>query len=468
MDKREPNTLADISDDEIRALVERYNTRGPRYTSYPTAPQWTKDVNGESYRQVLRACADPAPIALYVHIPFCRQLCLYCACNTRVTGKQELISRYLDALKREITTVANLFGDRPRLAQIHFGGGTPTFLSPEQLEGVIEHLDAHFDRIPGAERSLEVDPRVTTLEHLEMLHRQGFQRVSAGVQDLDETVQQAVKREFSAQQLRDFVAQARGVGFEGVNVDLIYGLPHQTPETWARTLDTLCAIRPDRLAVFGYAHVPWMKRHQKSLEKSGLPTPPERLALAIQARRAFVEAGYLAIGLDHFAVEGDELAVAFREGTVHRNFMGYSVQHVDSMVAFGASAIGDFPAAYVHNQNDVDEYIELIENQGLAVTRGHVMSAEDRMRRRIIIRLMGNFSIIPSKVEGEFGIDFAEHFAAEIAHLDRLVEDGVLRRDELGWHATLAGTFVIRNVAMLFDRYLESDHSTASRYSKTI
>ncbi|MFH0983279.1 MAG: oxygen-independent coproporphyrinogen III oxidase [Planctomycetota bacterium] len=458
----------DLSDRAIRELVEHYDTRGPRYTSYPTAPQWTAAVNAEVYREVLRSHTALDPIALYVHIPFCRQRCLYCACNTDVCGDPATVTRYLAALKHEVETVAGLFGKRPPLAQMHFGGGTPTYLTPQQLESLIGHLDRHFDSLPGAERSIEVDPRVTTLEHLEMLRRKGFQRVSAGVQDLDERVQRAVMREFNEEQLRQFVTEARRLGFAGVNIDLIYGLPCQTMESWARTLDTLCELRPDRLAVFGYAHVPWKKPHQKVLEQHGLPTPEQRLTLAIQARRAFVEAGYLAIGLDHFALPKDELAVAFRNGTVHRNFMGYTVQNADAMVAFGASAIGDFPAAYVHNLLETEDYIARVERDGLAVVQGHRMSAEDRMRRRIIVRLMGSFSVVPEPIEREFGVSFATHFAPEIEELDRFVQQGVLCRKDRGWHATLPGTFVIRNVAMVFDRYLEADHRTASRYSRTI
>lgn len=468
MNKPDGTSIADISDKDIRELVGRYDTRGPRYTSYPTAPQWTNAVDSEVCREVLRNYADPAPIALYVHIPFCRQRCLYCACNTHIVVKPGQVDGYLKAIKREVETVASLFGNKPPLAQMHFGGGTPTYLTPEQLGGTIDHLDAHFESIPGAERSIEVDPRVTTVEHLQMLRDKGFQRVSAGVQDLDEAVQNAVNRKFSERELTRYVADSRRLGFEGVNLDLIYGLPYQTEETWGKTLERIVVLRPDRLAVFGYAHVPWKKPHQKALVQYGLPSPEQRLSLAIQARRAFVNAGYLAIGLDHFALPDDEMAVAFLNGTVHRNFMGYTVQEADSMVAFGASAIGDFPAAYVHNHLETNDYIALIERDGLAVTRGHRMSTEDRLRRRIIIRLMGNFRVAPAQIEREFGVDFTKHFAAEIKELDRFVEQGVLRRDDMGWHTTVPGTFVIRNIAMIFDRYLEADHRTASRYSRTI
>ncbi len=458
----------DITDQRIRELVARYSTRGPRYTSYPTAPQWTDAVDAEVYRNVLREHDGHKPIALYAHIPFCSHLCLYCACNVRITGKQSLVARYLAAIKKETDHVAALFRDRPQLAQMHFGGGTPTFLTPEQLAGVIDHFDAHFPSIPGAERSIEVDPRVTTIEHLEMLHSRGFQRISMGVQDLNEQVQETVKRVYSEEALIEFVAAARRIGFEGVNIDLIYGLPYQTEQTWARTVESIIAIRPDRLAVFGYAHVPWMKPHQKSLERFGLPSPEERLSLAIQCRRALIEAGYFAIGLDHFALPDDSMAVAFQEGNVHRNFMGYTVQNTDTMVAFGVSSIGDFPAAYVHNQTNTDKYIEQIHAEGLAVTQGHVMSFEDRLRRRIIIRLMGNYHIRPAQIEQEFDIDFAEHFASEIAQLEQFVNEGILRRDHEGWHATVEGTFVIRNIAMVFDRYLEADREKTKRYSRTI
>jgi oxygen-independent coproporphyrinogen-3 oxidase len=458
----------DISDDEIRRLVEHYSTLGPRYTSYPPAPQWTTAVDSQAYREVLRNFDAPAPIALYTHIPFCRRMCLYCACNVRITGKQKLVDCYVQALAREVETVAGLLGRRPQLAQMHFGGGTPTYLSPVQLAEVIDQLDAHFESIPGAERSIEVDPRVTTREHLEMLHARRFRRISVGVQDLDIDVQRAVKRQYSEQQLCEFVAEARRVGFAGVNLDLIYGLPFQTAKTWERTLDSILAIRPDRLAVFGYAHVPWKKPQQKALQAFPMPSPQERLTLAIQCRRALVKGGYLAIGLDHFALPEDELAVAFRRGTINRNFMGYTVQAADTMLAFGASAIGDFPAAYVHNQANTDEYVRLIGQQGLAVALGHRMTDEDRLRRRIIVRLMSDFRISPAAIEREFGIVFGEHFAPEIEQLHRFVDRGILYRDDSGWHATLAGTFVIRNVAMIFDRYLEADRGAQKRYSTTI
>lgn len=458
----------DISDQKIRDLVERFSTRGPRYTSYPTAPQWTDAVNSEVYKDVLRNHTDASPIALYTHIPFCKHLCLYCACNVRITGKQSLVERYLDALKREVETVAELFGKRPQLAQMHFGGGTPTFLDPEQLARVIDFLDANFSSVSGAERSIEVDPRVTTFEHLAMLRTKGFQRISMGVQDLDQKVQETVMRVYSGEQLSDFVAEARRVGFEGVNLDLIYGLPYQSEETWKRTVDSIIAIRPDRLAVFGYAHVPWLKPHQKTLEQYGLPTPEQRLSLAIQCRRALIDAGYFAIGLDHFALPDDDMAIAFQQGNIHRNFMGYTVQDTDTMVAFGVSSIGDFPAAYAHNQMDTGKYIEQIEADGLAVTQGHLLSVEDRLRRRVIIRLMGNFHILPTEIEKEFGINFEEHFATEILELEKFIDQGVLSRDETGWHATLEGTFVVRNMAMIFDRYLEADRNTKKRYSRTI
>jgi len=468
MTSRQDDSTLDISDQGLRDLVARYSTRGPRYTSYPTAPQWTEKVDSEAYRKVLQDYSSPSPIALYAHIPFCAQLCLYCACNVRITGKQSLVERYLSAIKRETETVADLFGERPKLGQMHFGGGTPTFLNPDQLGGVIDHFDAHFESAPGTERSIEVDPRVTTIEHLEMLKSKGFQRISIGVQDLDEQVQTTVKREYSEQELTEFVLAARRIGFEGVNLDLIYGLPFQTAETWQRTIDSIIAIRPDRLAVFGYAHVPWIKPHQQTLEQFGLPTPEDRLSLAIQCRRALVDAGYFAIGLDHFALPDDDMAVAFNQGIVHRNFMGYTVQDTDTMVAFGMSSIGDFPAAYVHNQMDTDQYIQQIETSGLAITQGHLMSAEDRLRRRVIVRLMGNFHIQPRLIEEEFGISFEDHFASEIQELQAFVEQGILHKDDSGWHATLEGTFVVRNIAMIFDRYLETDRDTTKRYSRTI
>ena len=459
---------ADITDERIRELAVRYDTRGPRYTSYPTAPQWTAAVDNGVYRDVLQRHDGSRPVSVYVHIPFCARLCLYCACNVRLTGKQAFVERYLAALRKETETVAGLFSRRPHVAQLHLGGGTPTFLSTEQLARAIDHLDTCFSSTPDAERSIEVDPRITSREHLQMLHSRGFRRISIGVQDLDPRVQEAVGRRYGEDDLAEFVAAARRTGFREVNLDLMYGLPCQTEQTWRRTVEAIVAIRPDRLAVFGYAHVPWMKPHQKSLERFGLPGAEERLSLAITCRRLLVDAGYHAVGLDHFALPDDSLARAFREGRVHRNFMGYTVQGAETMVAVGASSIGDFPAAYVHNDVSADGYIERVESDGLAVVKGHVMSFDDRLRRRIIVRLMGNFHVLPAQIEREFGIVFADHFASEITQLDRFTDEGILRKDADGWHATLEGTFVIRNVAMVFDRWLRPDRADTARYSRTI
>jgi oxygen-independent coproporphyrinogen-3 oxidase len=458
----------DISDNDVRDLVQRYATRGPRYTSYPTAPQWQEAPDQEWYRQVLREYQGTDPMAVYVHIPFCRRLCLYCGCNVRITTKQNLVERYLAAVRKELDTVTELMGSVPQMGQLHFGGGTPTYLSAQQLGDLIDYIDSKFENAKNVERSIEVDPRITTVEQLEMLRSKGFQRISGGVQDLDEDVQKAVKREYSEEKLVEFIATARKLGFEGVNVDLMYGLPFQTEETWRRTLDAVIEMRPDRLAVFGYAHVPWLKRHQKALERYGLPSAEDRLSLAIQCRRAFVDAGYLPIGMDHFALPHDDLSKAFLAGTVHRNFMGYTVLDVDTMVAFGVSAIGDFPASYVHNHTNTDTYIEMIEKDGLAVAKQHPMSEEDRLRRRVIVRLMGNFTIDRAAIEKEFGISFDDYFAQEVEQLDEFVRQGILTREDQGWRATLPGTMVIRNVAMAFDNYLEPDHRSAQRYSHTI
>ncbi len=456
-----------LSDTEIRTLVERYGTRGPRYTSYPTSPQWA--AGGEDvYRDLLAARTTDEPVAVYVHIPFCRRLCLYCGCNMRITRRRDLVERYLAALRTEIDTVCELLAKRPKAAQMHFGGGTPTYLSPQELEDVIDHIDSRFPRSDSPERSIEVDPRVTNREHLDMLVERGFRRVSIGLQDLDPAVQAAVKREYSEADLREFVTACRDIGMSGVNLDLIYGLPKQNSETWARTLGVLLDIRPDRLAVYGYAHVPWAKPHQKSLERVGLPNAQQRLTMALEVRRAFVDAGYVAIGMDHFALPTDPLAEALERKAVHRNFMGYSTETLDSMVAFGVSAIGDFPAAYVHNSGHLETYCELIEDSGLAVIRHHSKSVDDRIRRAVIINLMGSFAIKPDEIEKAFDIDFAGRFAQETLRLDGFVRDGLLERHGTGWRATEAGELVIRNIAMVFDSYLEDDAGEAQRYSATI
>lgn len=449
-------------------LIRRYDRPGPRYTSYPTAPVWKGDFGPASYLDRLRRALARRgePLSLYVHIPFCRSLCLFCGCNVVITRQHDRAARYLGILEKELDLVTQGRAERP-LGQFHFGGGTPTYLAPEELERLILAVEARFPVAPDAERAIEVDPRVTTEEHLEALAGHGFSRLSLGIQDFDPLVQKAVHREQSPEITRRVIEAARSRGFTSVNVDLIYGLPHQTEEGFGRTLDRVLALDPDRAAVYSYAHVPWLKRQQNAFA-GFLPPPESKARLFLVAFRRFAEAGYVPIGMDHFAKAGDELALGLEDGRLHRNFMGYTVRRGSEMIGVGVSAIGQVDGAFAQNRRDLPGYQEAVEKGELATERGCVLSDEDRLRAEVILSIMCRLEVDYASIERRFRVDFPSHFAAEIAEFRTAEEDGLVRIEAHRIAVTPLGRLFVRNLAMVFDAYLPELSRGPNLFSRTV
>jgi oxygen-independent coproporphyrinogen-3 oxidase len=444
-------------------LLRRYNVQGPRYTSYPTAPMWRQDLMPDDYDAVLRKsgeAADPAPLSLYVHLPFCEKLCYFCGCTVVITGSRHVPeSEYLDVVEREIDWVAERVepagGARRRVVQLHWGGGTPTYFPPALLERLARRLFDRFAFAPDAEIGIEVDPRVTTPEQLETLSRLGFNRLSMGVQDFDPTVQAAINRIQPEADTRRLVEQARALGFESINIDLIYGLPHQTPESFSATIDAVLSIGPDRLAVYSYANVPWMKKHQSLLEPH-LPSERTKFEIFRTALARFTAGGFEYIGMDHFARPGDELARARRDRTLHRNFQGYTTKAGTDLLGFGMSAIGSVGNHYVQNRRELPAYREAVASAGAASFRGIRLDAEDRLRRTVIGNLLCHGVVVKSEIEQQFGVAFDAHFADALAKLEACAADGLVALSRREIRATELGRVFLRNLAMPFDAYLEA------------
>lgn len=443
---------------EIERLLRQHDRPGPRYTSYPTAVEFRPFTEAEySYYLGEADALSQAPLSLYLHVPFCEERCLFCACHVIISpkkaGARDLSGRYVDRLLQEMEILAEKLPRRRNVAQLHLGGGTPTYLSHDQLDRVLGRLEDLFELLPGAEIALEADPRVTTVEHLEILATRGFNRISFGVQDFAREVQTAIGRIQSVEETAELARQARKLGFRGINIDLIYGLPHQQVETFEETVDEVLRLRPDRVATYSFAFVPWMKGHQKSLAKAPLPDRNLKIALFACARERFIQAGYEPIGMDHYALPQDELFLARKKGLLRRNFMGYSVHAGEDALGLGVSAIGDVRSAYVQNEKKLSTYEAALDAGRLPVRAGVVRSAEDRLRRHVIHDLMCNFRIDCASIEKEFGIDFRPHFQKEIASLAPLAAQGLLKIDDSGIRATPAGQLFIRSIAMAFDAY---------------
>ena len=457
-------------------LAPRYDRPGPRYTSYPPAPHFTEEVDAETALSVYRARGpDAPPLSLYAHLPFCESLCTYCGCNIVISRSYAIVERYLAGLEKELTLAcAALAGGPRRVAQFHLGGGTPTYFRPADLERLHGMVAERFDLAPDAEVALEVDPRVTTREHVETLARLGWRRMSMGIQDFDPVVQRAVNREQSPEATRELVVQARGAGFSSVNVDLMYGLPHQTLDAFRRTLDfVIRELAPDRVALFGYAHVPWLKAHQRRLDPATLPGPKERLALFQAGVEAFVDAGYDFIGLDHFARPDDAMARARKTGDLHRNFMGFHTSAGTDMVAFGITGIGDVGGVYLQNRHTITGWERDLDEGRLPVQRGYRRTPDDLCRGAIIQDLMCNGRATRATLEAGGRAPWREHYASEVARLAPMAADGLLVADEDGIRLTPLGRLFVRNVCMVFDAHLgKAPPSTRKpdtpRYSRTV
>lgn len=450
-------------------LLRRYDRPGPRYTSYPTAPMWGDGVTNQEYREALQSAAQRTeePLALYCHIPFCRSRCFYCGCNTCATRDTGQMDKYLQALHMEMGSVEELLGNARAVSQLHFGGGTPTYIGVEQLRDLITRLGSHFELAADCEMSIEVDPRITSAVDISGLREIGFNRISFGVQDFDSTVQRAIGRIQSADQVRALLEAARRAGYKGINFDLIYGLPRQTPESFQQTIETVLAMGPDRVALYSFAYLPRLRPNQAKIREADLPDTETKYQLFSDAMNAFIHSGYRQIGMDHFALPQDELALAQRDGRLHRNFMGYTVQAAPEMIGLGMSSIGYINETFVQNASSLDVYEEMMRKSSLAVYRGLRLSCDDLVRQYVIGNLMCNFRVLFRSLEEKFKVAYSDYFAAEDAGLEPFLRDGLLVRGDDGLHVTPVGRTFVRNIAMTFDHYLR-DRKKSTVFSRTI
>jgi oxygen-independent coproporphyrinogen III oxidase len=455
------------------ALLKRFDSPGPRYTSYPTADRFAESFGAADALQALQqrgvesAQGRAAPLSLYVHIPFCESVCYYCACNKVITKHHERAAEYLDALDQEIELVRAAIGAAQPATQLHFGGGSPTFLSDGELERVMHALQRAFPIAEGAELSIEVDPRTVTAARLAHLRSLGFNRISFGVQDFDERVQQAVHRVQPFESVQLLMHSARSLDFASINADLIYGLPQQTPQSFARTIAQIGELRPDRIALYAYAHLPQRFKPQRRIVPAELPSGAQRVAMLGNAIAGFLARGYSYIGMDHFALADDALAVAKREGRLHRNFQGYSTQPDCDLVALGVSAIGRVGTRYYQNAKTLPEYYAALQQGRLPVVRGLASSTDDLIRRDIIMALMCQGRVEFDAIDAVHGIGMRKQFAAEIAQLAPMVEAGLVEIDNSAIQVTAAGWYVVRGVAMVFDGYLHND-KLRERFSRLL
>ncbi len=456
---------------DIARLIGQFDRPGPRYTSYPTALDFHDGVTPDEYKVHLREAAKRPedPLSIYIHLPFCEERCLFCGCHVIISPDKAKASPYLDLLDREIDLIMPELGERKKVSQLHLGGGTPTYQTPEQLDRLMVKLEENFEFIEGCEKAVEVDPRVTTREHLAVLAKHGFNRISLGVQDLTPEVQEAIHRVQSEELTGNLVKIARELGFSGVNVDLIYGLPHQTVETFEKTVQAVIDMGCDRAAVYSFAYVPWVRGHQKMMEAAALPEPEEKAALFGAVREVFMAAGFEPIGMDHFALPTDELAKARVAGKLRRNFQGYAVIPATDVIGLGISAIGDVGGLYVQNAKKLTTYRAAIEAGELSAERGVLREGDDELRRAVIHDLMCNFKIDVEEHEKRFGINFMEYFAPDLKLLEPLVEEGLAVIEHNRVEATPIGELFVRNLAICFDRRIrEGKESTGPSFSQTV
>lgn len=452
-------------------ILKKFNQPGPRYTSYPTAPVFSDAFTPADFKREIvetNSTHSAAPISLYYHFPFCDTLCYFCGCNMIVTQKREHIAEYNRYLKKEMDLLVPLISKEKKVEQLHWGGGTPTHLFPDEIRDIGFDVKSRFDYSEDIEASVEIDPRELTFDHLKALREVGFNRTSFGVQDFNFEVQKAVNRIQSEELTHQTVAWARELGFQSINLDLIYGLPHQTLTTFAETVEKVAEISPDRIAVFNYAHVPWLKKHMNLIKAEDLPSPEERLQILKMTIETLLGAGYEYIGMDHFAKPTDELAVAQKNGTLYRNFQGYSTKAGCDVYAFGLSAISQFENIYSQNLKRLPDYYKRIDAGEAATSVGYRMTFDDHVRKETIMQLMCNLEIDKRAIEAKFGINFEKYFAADTPKLQVFIEDGLLENDADKIRVIGSGILVIRNIAMCFDAYLEKMMKEKPVFSKTV
>lgn len=453
-----------------RALIASLPANGPRYTSYPTADRFHSGFGEREYIKALELRSMGAlnkPLSLYIHIPFCNTICYYCGCNKIITKDKTRADEYIRYLEREMELLAPHLKGRHPLAQLHFGGGTPTFLSDDQLERVFAMIRQHFKLMPSGEYSIEIDPRKVSRETVLHLGKLGFNRMSVGIQDFDPKVQEAVNRIQTVEETKEVIDAAREAGFKSVSVDLIYGLPHQSMESIKPTLETVLSLDPDRLALYHYAHLPHIFKPQRRIDTAAVPGSEEKLDILQYAVQLLTERGYVFIGMDHFAKPTDELAVALKEGFLQRNFQGYSTYADCDLVAIGVSSIGKIGSTYEQNEKDIEAYYAAIDAGRLPILRGYQLTQDDILRRNVIQDLMCRFSLDYQTYFDVFGIPFAQYFKTELEDLAKLEVLGLVKLSANGLQVTPKGRFLIRNVAMVFDYHLRHKQ-TQTRYSQTV
>jgi len=452
-------------------VLRKVDKPGPRYTSYPTAPLFSTDFTWRDFLEEIKHTNlndSKADLSLYLHLPFCDTLCYFCGCTMIVTRSRDRIIEYNTYLKKEIDLVKKHLSDDRVVTQLHWGGGTPSYLDPEEIHDLASHLKNNFTYDQDIEAGVEIDPRGLTYEHMAALREAGFNRVSMGVQDFNKKVQEATNRIQPENITRQAVEWSRKLGFSSINIDLIYGLPFQTVESFNETVDIIIDISPDRIANFNYAHVPWLKKHQKLIKPEDLPTPDQKLEILKSTMEKLGDAGYWYVGMDHFAKPDDELAVAQRNKTLYRNFQGYSTKAGCDLYGFGMSSISQFNDIYAQNEKTLKEYYNAIDEGRLATFQGYRMTKDDHIRKFVITKLMCDFELDPREVEKEFSINFDEYFEESILKLSDFIHDGFIKKENGHYIVSPNGRLIIRNIAMCFDAYIDSLVKEKPIFSRTV
>ncbi len=452
-----------------KATILKFDVPGPRYTSYPTAPEWSASVDNQIYHQKLQEFGQSKKtLSLYVHVPFCESLCYFCGCTMNVRKNEERVgNEYLDCLEKEIDLVAQKIATRATVRQLHWGGGTPSFLSEQQMTRLYKKIESVFDIDPLGEIAIEVDPRRVTKSKINCLRQLGFNRISIGLQDFDPVVQKYLNRVQPLEFVKQFYETCRQTGFQSINFDLIYGLPLQTVKSFALTVGDVIALRPDRIALYSFAYVPWLKKHQNKIDKAKLPSNDQKLEIFLNAREAFLQNGYQAIAMDHFALMDDELCKAFQSGRLHRNFMGYTVKPADEYIGLGPSAIGFLEGTFFQNYKTIPQYYKFLKDGCLAVERGKNLTEDDLIRQWVIKSLICQFQIDKKVFSEHFSLDFDGYFESEKKHLAKCLDDGLVSFADQKIVVTDLGKIFVRNICMGFDWYLQQKTSH-KLFSKTI
>jgi len=449
--------------------IEKFDIPGPRYTSYPTAPAWSADVDKTVYQERLKIFGQSdKTLSLYIHIPFCQTMCTYCACSVILRKQDEKYGdEYLSYLFKELDLVSHFIGKRKKIRQFHWGGGTPTFLNEGQIKRLFDKVSQSFDIDFDGEIAIEIDPRTIDLPKVKMLKNLGFNRISMGIQDFDAAVQKSVNRIQPYELVKKFYDYCRALNFPSVNFDLIYGLPHQTTKSFHDTVNKVIAFRPDRIALYSFAYVPWLKKHQEKIDQASLPTNGQKVDIFLQARAQLLEAGYLAIAMDHFALKDDELAKSFKKDRLYRNFMGYTVKPADEYIGVGVSSIGFIEDAFIQNHKILKDYYRSLDHNELPVERGKCLTPDDKIRQFTINSLMCHFKLDKKDFLERFGKPFDEYFAEEQPHIQYCLEDGLIEADNRAIRVSELGKIFIRNICMGFDYYLRKQKLNA-RFSRTV